>query len=231
MIELNKVTKRYGSHTILSGADFTVKKGEFVVLTGPSGAGKSTLINLIVGAEKPTLGSVRVGSHFIEKLNPSELQVYRRTLGVVFQDYRLLPRKTVFENIAFALEACELPVAQMGGHISQALALVGLAGREKSFPNELSGGEQQRVAIARAIVHNPNVILADEPTGNLDIKNTQSIAQLFKDINEQMGVTVLFTTHDPYLIRFLNKRTVEIRDQQIWENVGSEVRMTQTVVE
>lgn len=231
MLELKKVSKNYGSNNVLSGVDFKINKGEFVTLTGPSGSGKSTLINLITGAEKVSGGEIIANEKSVSELKDNDLQMYRRTIGIVFQDYKLLPKKTVEENIAFALEVCDANSAEIEQKVRRAISTVGLEGKEKNFPHELSGGEQQRTAIARAIVHEPEIILADEPTGNLDIENSRSIINLFKELNEKGGKTILLTTHNPILLDWLSVRIAEIRGGKVWETVSQGVEITQTIIE
>lgn len=231
MFELKKISKFYGQNRVLTDVDFSAQKGDFIVITGPSGAGKSTLINLLIGAEKPTSGSIEINGQKIEHMTPDQLQFYRRKVGIVFQDYRLLKRKTVHENIAFALEVCNAPEAEIKKRVPQLINMVGLVGKENRFPNQLSGGEQQRVAIARALVHYPELLLADEPTGNLDIENSKSIAKLLLDINAKMGTTVLITTHNPQMLQWLQKRVIEIREGKIWEKYASGVEVTHTIID
>lgn len=231
MFELKKVIKKYGKHVVLNEVDFKVEQGETVALTGPSGSGKSTLINLLIGAIKPEGGHITVNHKRVEGLTGDDLQMYRRSLGVVFQDYKLLPRKTVFENVAFALEICEYPEDQIDRKVMKAIEMVGLMGKETQFPNELSGGEQQRVAIARAIVHEPKFIFADEPTGNLDTKTAQDITALLKKINQELNTTTLITTHNLEVIKWMGCRQVEIKNGKVWETVGDNVQFTQDIID
>jgi len=231
MFELKKISKFYGQNRVLTEVDFAAVKGDFIIITGPSGAGKSTLINLLIGAEKPTSGSIEINGQKIENMTPEQLQFYRRKVGIVFQDYKLLKKKTVYENIAFALEVCNASEAEIKKRVPQLINMVGLLGKENRFPNQLSGGEQQRVAIARALVHYPELLLADEPTGNLDANNSQSIAKLLLEINEKMGTTVLITTHNPQMIQWLQKRVIQIKDGKIWEKYESGVEVTHTIID
>lgn len=231
MFELQKVSKAYNHHKVLSGVDFLARKGDFITITGPSGSGKTTLINLLIGAEQPTSGSIEINGQKIEKMTPAEMQFYRRKIGIIFQDYRLLKHKTVFENIAFALEVCSAPPTEIKNKVSRLLEIVDLSSKINNFPKELSGGEQQRVAIARALVHNPEILLADEPTGNLDYHNSRSIAELLKQINQEFGTTIILTTHDPQLIQWIGRRVIEIRDGQIWEKGTGNIEFTQTFIE
>ena len=184
MIDLHNVTKVYGTDVLaLDNLSFSVDKGEFVFLTGPSGAGKSTLLRLLLRQEIPTDGSLQVGGRELASLNASEVQAYRRSLGVVFQDFKLIATKTVFDNVAFVMRVLGVPVEQQRRKTYQVLKWVGLQHRAMAYPPELSGGEQQRIAIARALVNEPQVVLADEPTGNLDPDLSLEIMDLFRDIN------------------------------------------------
>jgi cell division transport system ATP-binding protein len=187
----------------------SVGKGEFVFLTGPSGAGKSTLLRLLLLEERPTEGSAIVNGRNLARMSRREVQAYRRGVGFVFQDFKLIPTKTVFENVSFALRVLGTPVEQQRRRTYQVLKWVGLQHRLNAFPLELSGGEQQRVAIARALVNEPQLILADEPTGNLDPDLSLEIMNLFRDINAS-GTTVLVATHDRELIKWVGRRTVHL---------------------
>ncbi len=216
LIEFIKVRKQFKDHPILSGVTFRVQPGDFVTITGPSGSGKSTLLSLLLGVVYPNEGDVFVAGRSVSSMNKHMLQVYRRTLGVVFQDYKLLPKKTVFENVAFALEVCALPEADIVKQVRSTLGLVGLGTKMSRYPHELSGGEQQRVAIARALVHNPSILLADEPTGNLDSKTSLSIIDLFKEIHK-LGTTLILTTHNEEILGRLTGRRLEILEKQVKE--------------
>lgn len=216
LIEFIKVRKQFKDHPILSGVTFRVQPGDFVTITGPSGSGKSTLLSLLLGVVYPNEGDVFVAGRSVSSMNKHMLQVYRRTLGVVFQDYKLLPKKTVFENVAFALEVCALPEADIVKQVRSTLGLVGLGTKMSRYPHELSGGEQQRVAIARALVHNPSILLADEPTGNLDSKTSLSIIDLFKEIHK-LGTTLILTTHNEEILAQLTGRRLEILEKQVKE--------------
>jgi cell division transport system ATP-binding protein len=210
VIELENVTKVYGTDvTALDRLSFTVEKGEFVFLTGPSGAGKSTLLRLLLRQEVPTEGTLRVGGRELAALSTSEVQAYRRSLGVVFQDFKLIPTKTVFENVAFVMRVLGTPVDQQRRRTYQVLKWVGLQHRALAYPPELSGGEQQRIAIARALVNEPQVVLADEPTGNLDPDLSLEIMDVFRDINAS-GTTVLVATHDRALIAHVGRRVLHL---------------------
>jgi len=200
MLHFSKLSKHYGLQTVLDGIDFSIAPKEFVTIMGPSGAGKSTLIALLIGAEKPNSGGIHVEGVNIENLSAAELQMYRRRVGVVFQDFKLLEKRTVFENAAFALEVCGEENVVIEHKVGEALQKVGLSAMAHKFPHQLSGGEQQRVAIARALIHSPKLLIADEPTGNLDPKNTKEIASLLRKINTEEGVTVIVTTHNPVFL-------------------------------
>ena len=201
MIRLHHVTKEYPRHgAALTDVTFELRKGEFCFLTGHSGAGKSTILKLIHMSEKPTKGEVRVSGYSSASISPKEVALLRRKIGYVFQDFRLLQDRTAAENVAFALEVTGARQAVIRTKVSRLLAQVGLASRTEKLPAELSGGEQQRVAVARALVHDPLVLLADEPTGNLDERATRGIFDLFRTINGA-GTAVLFATHNLELVR------------------------------
>ena len=210
MIRFSKVTKVYPrTGTALTDLTLHVSKGEFVFLTGPSGAGKSTILKLIFMEERPTSGEVRVSGFSSRELGRSDVHKLRRKLGIVFQDFRLLEERTAEANVAFALEVTGAPRDSIPGKVSRVLTQVGLASKATAYPRELSGGEQQRVAIARALVNDPFVLVADEPTGNLDERATRGIFQLLREINA-MGTAVLMATHNLELIRRSNFRTIEL---------------------
>ena len=220
MIRLENVSKMYGNETLaVRDASFDVAKGDFVFLVGPSGSGKSTLLRLINRQERPERGSVWVAGRNINELPNSQIPFLRRTMGNVFQDYKLLPTKTVFENVAFALEVIGKPRHLIAQQVPQVLELVGLAGKEDRFPNQLSGGEQQRVSIARAFVNRPFILLADEPTGNLDPATGEGIMALLDEIN-RTGTTVVMATHDHRVVNAMRKRVTQLdrgvigRDQE-----------------
>lgn len=209
MISFDKVTKRFGNRLVLQNITLEITPGEFVSIVGPSGAGKTTLIKLILGIEKPSEGHVFVKETHVPSLRGDDLQHYRRTIGTVFQDYKLLPNKTVFENIAFALQACEAPLSEIMESVPKILELLAIGHIQDQFPYELSGGEAQRVALARALVHKPALILADEPTGNLDMENAkQALKELLK-IN-MLGTTVLLTTHNRPLVDLIGQRVIHL---------------------
>jgi cell division transport system ATP-binding protein len=219
MIRFDKVTKMYGranttGSAALRGVSFGVAKGEFLFLTGPSGAGKSTILKLIYMEERPTTGDVRISGYAARSIRRKEVAQLRRRLGIVFQDFRLLEDRTAEQNVAFALEVTGAARAAIPGKVSRALAQVGLAGKATAMPKELSGGEQQRVAIARALVNDPFVLVADEPTGNLDDRATRGVFQLLRDINAA-GTAVVMATHDLDLIRTAEYRTIELNHGEI----------------
>lgn len=211
MIELTNVRKEYSKGiSALNGVSVKIEQGEFVFIVGDSGSGKSTLIKLIMKELEPTEGSIVVNGKDLKKLRRRHVAKYRRTLGVVFQDFRLLKDRNIYENIAFALRVTEAPARIIKQKVPAALSLVGLAQKYKSFPKELSGGEQQRVAIARAIVNEPAILLADEPTGNLDPTNSWEIMSLLKEANER-GTTVLVVTHNQEIVNEMNERVITMK--------------------
>lgn len=208
MIYFDKVSKIYNDNsTALDEVTFTVKQGEFVALVGHSGAGKTTLLKLLLVEEEPTEGSVFFESTDIHSLGTADLHRFRRKIGTVFQDFRLLPHKTAYENIAFAMEASGKTDEEIEADVPEVLDLVGLGDKLSSFPHELSGGERQRVAIARAIINQPEVIIADEPTGNLDPINTYEVIEILKKINDT-GTTIILTTHNKGVVDAIGKRVV-----------------------
>lgn len=209
LIELKDVTKKYDkSTTALRHIDLSVNSGEFVYLVGPSGAGKSSLIRLFYQEEKLTSGSMKVGEFDLTRLRKKDVPLLRRSIGVVFQDYKLLPKKTAFENVAYAMEVIGEKPRHIKKRVAEVLELVGLKHKMRSFPNQLSGGEQQRVAIARAIVNNPKVLIADEPTGNLDPEKSLEIISLLEKINQKLDTTIMMVTHDKVLVDRFKKRTI-----------------------
>jgi cell division transport system ATP-binding protein len=222
VIETHSLGKVYGRGTYaLRDLTLTVGKGEFVFLTGSSGAGKSTLLRLLLLQELPTEGAAIVNGRNLARLSKREIQAYRRTVGFVFQDFKLIPGKTVFENVSFALRVLGVPVEQQRRRTYQVLKWVGLQHRINAYPMELSGGEQQRVAIARALVNEPQLILADEPTGNLDPDLSLEIMNLFRDINAS-GTTVLVATHDRELIKWVGRRTVHLEHGRMLDTAKPE---------
>ncbi|MGB9885794.1 MAG: cell division ATP-binding protein FtsE [Moorellales bacterium] len=210
MIKLYNVTKVYpGGIQALLDVNLHIEKGEFVFLMGPSGAGKSTLLRLILREELPTRGQVLVAGRSVTRLKPREIPGLRRSIGMVFQDFRLLEDRTVYENVAFALEVLEYSREEIRRRVPALLEMVGLADRARAFPRQLSGGEQQRVAIARAIANNPPLILADEPTGNLDAKTAWEIMNLLDKINKR-GATVLVATHNREIVAAMQRRVITL---------------------
>ncbi|MEK7482460.1 MAG: ATP-binding cassette domain-containing protein, partial [Patescibacteria group bacterium] len=215
MIKFHKITKTYPPDIVaLNDVSFGIGKGEFAVLTGRSGAGKTTLFKLLLGQETPDEGQVIFDGQDIASLNISALAAVRRRIGVVFQDYKLLNNKTISENMAYVLEAIGCGQGQICEDVPEVLDLVGLAKRADSFPEELSGGEAQRAAIARAFVHRPDVILADEPTGNLDPYHTRDIIKLLLKINE-MGATIILASHDKEVVNGLGKRVITLEQGRV----------------
>ncbi len=216
MILLDRVTKSYTRDLApaLERISLHVEPKEFVIIVGPSGAGKSTLLKLLTREEKPTGGKIIVGGIDYDKLKDKEIPLLRRKIGVVFQDYKLLPNKSVFENVAFALEMVGMSNSEIHHTIPRVLDIVGLKGKEKRMPLELSGGERQRVAIARAIVRQPKILIADEPTGNLDPKHAWDVIKVLEKIN-RYGTTVLLTTHNQEIVNRLKRRVITIQDGKI----------------
>lgn len=215
MIYFDGVSKIYSKTSrALEDVSFAIEEGEFVSIVGQSGAGKTTLLKLLLLEEKPTSGSIFLDSLDINQLKRSELHKLRKKIGVVFQDYRLLPTKTAYENIAFAMQAAGRTDSEIEEDVPQVLEVVDLVGKSSHFPSELSGGERQRVAIARAIVNRPDVIIADEPTGNLDPINVSEIIELIKKIND-LGTTVILTTHNKDVINTLGRRVITLEKGRI----------------
>jgi cell division transport system ATP-binding protein len=208
MIEFNDVVKSYEQgNTALNGVTMQIEDGEFCFLVGPSGSGKSTIIKLITGELKPTSGTVHVNGYSLERIRKREIPYLRRTVGVVFQDFRLIEKMTVYENVAFAMRVVGAREKEIKERVPYVLELVGLETKSRRHPNELSGGEQQRLAIARALVNNPSTIIADEPTGNLDPARSLEIMSLLQEINS-LGTTILVVTHEMDLVARLGKRVI-----------------------
>lgn len=218
MICFENVTKRYGNNIALRNLNLHIEKGEFVFLVGPSGAGKSTFIKLLSHETVPDEGKVFVDGIEVNRLKKSKIPYLRRKLGIVFQDFRLLPNKTAFENVAFALEVMEVSRTEIKQKVHNALELVNLTAKANQLPANLSGGEQQRVAIARALVNRPVVLIADEPTGNLDPATAQTIMELFNHINH-LGTTIIMVTHAKELVNRMHKRVLTIEDGEIVRDV------------
>lgn len=215
MIRLKDVEKTYENGTeALQGISFTIEDGEFVFLVGPSGSGKSTIIKLLTGEVIPTAGRVMVNGFSMSRISDRQIPYMRRTIGVIFQDFRLIPKKTVFDNLSLAMRAVGATPRDIRTRIPYVLELVGLKGMEDRYPDELSGGEQQRVAIARALVNNPSTIVADEPTGNLDPNRSLEIMTLLERINA-LGTTVVVVTHERDLVNHFDKRVIMIDHGQV----------------
>ena len=215
MLIMNDVSKVYpGGSVALQDVNVHIEPGEFVFVVGPSGAGKSTFIKMLFREVLPTTGSIFVNGMDILALSPKEIPFMRRQLGIIFQDYRLLPDRTVFENVAFAMQVIEAPHRKIRRQVNNVLDLVGLRHRSNAYPNELSGGEQQRIAIARARVNDPVFVIADEPTGNLDPETSWDIMEIFKEINSA-GTTIVMATHDKDVVDAMGKRVIAIEQGRI----------------
>ncbi|WP_042142676.1 cell division ATP-binding protein FtsE [Paucisalibacillus sp. EB02] len=212
MILMKDIYKTYGNGvTALNGINVEIEQGEFVYIVGPSGAGKSSFIKLIYREIKPTRGSLQINNRDISELKEKEVPMLRRNIGVIFQDFRLLPKLSVYENVAFALEVIEESPRNIRKRVMEVLDLVGLKNKSRFFPNELSGGEQQRVSIARAIVNRPKIVIADEPTGNLDPDTSWEIMRVFEEINNS-GTTIIMATHSKEIVNTIKKRVIAIED-------------------
>ncbi|KAA0206464.1 cell division ATP-binding protein FtsE [Candidatus Uhrbacteria bacterium] len=220
MIVLERVSKTYHPHSVgLDDVSLRIKAGEFVSIVGQSGAGKTTLAKLLMAEEQPSTGRIEIGGWDITRIRAREIPELRRQIGVIFQDYKLLPKKTVFENVSFALEVAGANTRHVREVVPQVLKIVGLEDRAHRFPMQLSGGEQQRVVIARSLVHRPKVLLADEPTGNLDTMNTQDIMDLLVKINA-FGTTVVLVTHNREVVNALKRRVITLRDGKVVSDVA-----------
>ncbi len=211
LIQIKNVMKRYNNGVIaLVDCNLEISKGEFVFIIGASGSGKSTLIKLLYRQERPTKGDVYIGGVNVAQLRNGKVYKLRRKLGIVFQDYKLLPKMTVYENVAFALEVYGLKEEEIRRRTLRAIEQVGLKDKLRSYPDKLSGGEQQRVSIARAIVNDPKVLICDEPTGNLDPETSMEIMKVIEEINKDLGTTVIMATHDKEIVNKLKKRVVKL---------------------
>ncbi len=212
MIKLHNVSKQYLQDVhALHGVSLHIEPGEFVSIVGQSGTGKTTLLRLLIAEERPTKGKITIGGWNITGIKPGQVPYLRRQIGVVYQDFKLLPKKTAHENIAFALEVAGEPRRRIREVVPQVMRIVGLEGKEHRYPHQMSGGEQQRVAIARALVHRPKVLVADEPTGNLDTITAHEIIDLLKKIND-FGTTVVLVTHDKNIVNHLKRRVITLKD-------------------
>lgn len=220
MITMEHVSKKYENDALaLDDVNITINKGEFVFIVGPSGAGKSTFMRLLLRETLPSSGTVKVNGYNIFKMKNKDVPYLRRSLGIVFQDYRLLPNKTVYENVAFAMRVIEAPRRLIQRSVISVLDVVGLKDKYRCFPSQLSGGEQQRVAIARAIVNQPSIVIADEPTGNLDPETTWGIMEIFHRIN-QSGTTIVMATHNKDIVDTMQRRVIAISDGKIIRDVA-----------
>lgn len=217
MIEFKNATKKYGDRLVLDNVNLEIQGGDWLWLTGASGAGKTTLVHALIGAVTLSKGEIFVDGYDVTKFNRLALQEYRRRLGIVFQDYKLLPKKTVYENVAFAMEVCGYTDRQIAEKVPEVLEKVGLSQARHHFPYMLSGGEKQRAAIARALIHEPRLIIADEPTGNLDPKTAMEIVHLFQKLHVE-GATVIFATHNLSLVEFFKKRQIHVEDGHVVES-------------
>lgn len=220
LIRIKNVTKQYKNGvTAVYDLNLKIKKGDFVFFIGGTGCGKSTLIKMLYREEKPTSGEIIVGGLNVARLRDSRVYKLRRKLGIVFQDYRLLPKSTVYENVAFALEVIGAPKEEINRKVLRALKLVGLKGKVRQYPDQLSGGEQQRVAIARAIVNEPKILLCDEPTGNLDPEKSMEIMKVLGNINTTLGTTIVMATHDKEIVNTMKKRVVILKEGRLVKDV------------
>ncbi|NLB32372.1 MAG: cell division ATP-binding protein FtsE [Tissierellia bacterium] len=219
MIEFNNVTKTYKkTFTAVKDIDLKINKGEFIFIVGKSGAGKSTLIKLLLREISPSQGIITYNNQDINKIRKRSVAEYRRNIGFVFQDYRLLPKMTVYENIAFAMEMICCQAKNIRREVPLVLSMVGLSDKAKYYPDELSGGEQQRVAIARAVINKPETIIADEPTGNLDIETSKEIMKILTEINKR-GTTVIMATHDREIVNHYQKRVIELKNGSVLRDI------------
>ena len=220
LIRIKDVSKQYRNGvTAIYDLNLKIKKGDFVFIIGGTGSGKSTLIKMLYREEKPTKGEIIVGGLNVAKLRNGRVYKLRRKLGIVFQDYRLLPKSTVYENVAFALEVIGAKKEEINQKVLRAIELVGLKGKVRNYPDQLSGGEQQRVAIARAIVNEPKLLLCDEPTGNLDPEMSMEIMKVLEEINQTLGTTIVMATHDKDIVNKMNRRVVILKEGRLVKDV------------
>ena len=220
LIRIKDVSKQYRNGvTAIYDLNLKIKKGDFVFIIGGTGSGKSTLIKMLYREEKPTKGEIIVGGLNVAKLRNGRVYKLRRKLGIVLQDYRLLPKSTVYENVAFALEVIGAKKEEINQKVLRALELVGLKGKVRNYPDQLSGGEQQRVAIARAIVNEPKLLLCDEPTGNLDPEMSMEIMKVLEEINQTLGTTIVMATHDKDIVNKMNRRVVILKEGRLVKDV------------
>ena len=223
MIELKGVSKTYDNGTVaLKDINLTIQKGEFVFIVGASGAGKSTFLKLIIREEVPNAGEITINGFKLSSMKKKNVPYFRRTMGIVFQDFRLIPKMTVFDNVAFAMRVSGATTRQIRKRVPYVLSQVGLTDKAHCLPKELSGGEQQRVGLARALVNNPDLLVADEPTGNIDPQLSFEIIELLNEINRK-GTTILMVTHERDLANWFDRRTIEIRDGSIVSDSGRSV--------
>ena len=215
MIKLKGISKQYGGDSVgLNEVDVVIEPGEFVSIVGQSGTGKTTFVKLLIAEERPTDGTIEIGGWDITKISQKDIPVLRRQIGVIFQDFKLLPKKTVAENVAFALEVAGETKKRIKDIVPKVLDVVGLKDKMHKYPYQLSGGEQQRVAIARSLVHRPKILVADEPTGNLDTINTHDIIEILKKIND-FGTTVVLVNHDKDIVNKLKKRVITLEEGKV----------------
>lgn len=219
-IKFNNVTKKYGIIVAVSQITFEVKSGEFVFIAGPSGAGKTTLLRLILSQTKPTSGTLEIGNVDLGQSKKHQLEKIRKKIGVIYQDYQLIPDKTIEENIALALDIVSYPKKNLHHQIDEVIRKVNLTTRRFLYPSQLSGGELQRASLARALAIDPAIILADEPTGNLDLENTWRLIKLLKDINQTTKTTIIMTTHNSDIIDSLDKRVIFLRDGMVEKEIN-----------
>ena len=227
-IEVKNLIKTFGKNTVIDDISFKVDNGEILAIIGPSGSGKSTLVNMLYRKEKVTKGTIKVGGLDVSRLRDSKVYKLRRRIGVVFQDFKLLSRLNVYENVAFTLEVLGLPKDEIHTKVLKVLELVGLKGKAKNYPNELSGGEQQRVAIARSIVNGPKILICDEPTGNLDPKTSIEIMNVLEEINK-LGTTIIMVTHDIDIVSSMKKRTILLDNGRILKDYAKGTYVNESI--